>query len=175
MAEWIYCCFLCMWHPPRLWFNPCSCTFFYIIIVTKANIGIRWNLLECVGIHWNSRKYGNSNGFQHIPTDSNGNHSWRLPDSNWFHWIPSDSVGNSMEWKTKMAEAPAKWILSEFHGIPTFQSESGGFRQNSWGRVKTSSIAHCKSHEHCNHAHLVLPSYVCQAWVKNREINRNTN
>ena len=43
-----------------------------------------------------------------------------------------------MEWKTKMAKAPAKWILSEFHGIPTFQSESSRFHRNSWGRVKTS-------------------------------------
>ena len=32
-----------------------------------------------------------------------------------------------MEWKAKMAEAPANWILSEFHGIPTFQLESSGF------------------------------------------------
>ena len=37
-----------------------------------------------------------------------------------------------------MAEAPAKWILLEFHGIPTFQPESSGFHQNSWRRVKTS-------------------------------------
>ena len=49
-----------------------------------------------------------------------------------------------MEWKTKIAEAPAKWILSEFHGIPTFQLESSGFRQNSWGRVKT--LPHLGSH-----------------------------
>ena len=128
---------LCMWYLLRLWFNPCSCTFFYIVIVTRANIGMCWNVLESI---WIPLKYGNSNGFQHIPTDSNGNHSWRLLDSNWFHWIPSDSVGNSMEWKTKMAEAPAKWILLEFHGIPTFRLESGGFRWNSWGRVKTSSL-----------------------------------
>ena len=45
-----------------------------------------------------------------------------------------------MEWKTKMAEAPAKWILLEFHGILRFWLESNGFRQNSWGRVKTSQL-----------------------------------
>ena len=109
-------------------------------LLYNSNKGKHWNPLESVGICWNSLKCGNSNGFQQIPTDSNGNHSWRLPDSTWFQWIPSDSIGNSMEWKTKMAEAPAKWILSEFHGIPTFQLESAGFRQNSWGRVKTSCI-----------------------------------
>ena len=110
--------------------------FFYIVIVTRANIGICWNLLESI---WIPLKYGNSNGFQHIPTDSNGNHSRRLLDSNWFCQILLDSVGNSMEWKTKMAEASAKWILLEFHGIPTFWLESGGFRWNSGGRVKTSN------------------------------------
>ena len=39
-----------------------------------------------------------------------------------------------------MAEAPAKWIQLEFHGIPTFWLESGRFHQSSWGRVKTSYL-----------------------------------
>ena len=42
--------------------------------------------------------------------------SWIPNDSSGFQWIPLNSVVNSMEWKTKMAEAPAKWILLEFHG-----------------------------------------------------------
>ena len=87
--------------------------FLYIIIVTKANIGIPWNSHISAEFQW-------------IPTHSNG-----------FHLIPLDSIRNSMEWQTKMAEAPAKWILSEFHGIPTFCLESGRFCWNSWGRVKT--------------------------------------
>jgi len=35
-----------------------------------------------------------------------------------FHRIPSDSIGISMELETRMAEASAIWIPSEFHGIP---------------------------------------------------------
>ena len=31
----------------------------------------------------------------------------------------------------------------EFHGIPTFQLESTGFRQNSWGRVKYCGGGKC--------------------------------
>ena len=77
------------------------------------------------GKHWNSPEIW---AFQWIPMETNPRGSW----------IPSDSIGNSMEWKTKMAEVPAKWILSEFHGILTFRLESSGFRRNSWGRVKTS-------------------------------------
>ena len=38
-----------------------------------------------------------------------------------FRPIPLDSIGIFMEWTAKMAEAPANWILLEFHGIPTFQ------------------------------------------------------
>ena len=53
--------------------------------------------------------------------DSNRNHSGRLLDSDHFHWILLDSIGISMELETKMAEAPANWFPSEFHGIPTFQ------------------------------------------------------
>ena len=80
MAQQIYCYSPCMWHPPRLWFNPCSCTFYYIIIVTKANIGIHWNLLE---FPWNMGIPMDSNTFQWIPMET-------IPRGS---WIPTDSTG----------------------------------------------------------------------------------
>ena len=61
-------------------------------------------------------------------------------NNNYKHCIPVGICWNLLELKTKMAEAPAKWILSEFHGIPTFRPESGGIRWNSWRRVKTSFV-----------------------------------
>jgi len=58
--------------------------------------------------------------------NSNGNCSRRLLDSDHFHQIPSDSVEISMELETRMAEAPAICIPSEFHGILTFHLDSAG-------------------------------------------------
>jgi len=112
-----------------------SVDLFFYIIITTTNIRIYWNLSEFVRI---SLEYPYSNGFCQIPLefswnilsigipwnlvgipmDSNGNCSRRLPDSGCFHQIPSDSIGISMELETRMAEASAIWIPSEFHGIP---------------------------------------------------------
>jgi hypothetical protein len=54
--------------------------------------------------------------------------------------IPRKKVGISMEWETKMAEAPAKCFPLKFLGIPRNSDFPLGIRRNSWRRVKTSKI-----------------------------------
>ena len=91
--------------------------FLYYIIVTKANIGIHWNLLESVGIPRNVGIPMDSNRFQQIPMET-------IPRGS---QIPNDSSG----FRRIPLEIP-------WNGKPTFQSESSRFCQNSWGTVKTS-------------------------------------
>ena len=95
-------------------------------IPTDSN-GIQRNLLE---FNWNVLSFGIPWNLVGIPVDSNGNCSGRLLDSGGFWWIPTDSIGISMELETKMAEAPANWFLSEFHGIPWNSDIPLGIRWN---------------------------------------------
>jgi len=132
-----------------------SVDLFFYIIITTTNIRIYWNLSEFVGI---SLEYPYSNGFRQIPLefswnilsigipwnlvgipmDSNGNCSRRLPDSSCFHQILLDSIG--FHWNFNGIGNQNGWGFSHLDSIriPTFRSESAGFRRNSWGKVKTS-------------------------------------
>ena len=60
--------------------------FLYYIIVTKANIGIHWNLLESVGIPQNVGLPMDSNRFQWKPFPEAPGFQMILVDSVGFHW-----------------------------------------------------------------------------------------
>jgi len=79
------------------------------------SVGFHWNL---AGIYFPLEFHGIWLEFQWIPMETVPGGS-RIPVvSIRFRWIPSDSIGISMELETRMAEASAIWIPSEFHGIP---------------------------------------------------------
>ena len=104
------------------------------------SVGICWNVTEIcefqqntkesLGIHWNWTLHWNPDG---IPMDSIPGGSWIPTNSTGFHW-------NFHGMESQNGWGSANWILSEFHGIPTFQPESSGFHHNSWRRVKTSIL-----------------------------------
>ena len=72
-----------MWHSPRPWFNPCSCTFF---ILYNSNKGKYWNPLESVGIPWNMGIPMDSNRFQWNPFLEAPGFQMILVNSIGFHW-----------------------------------------------------------------------------------------
>ena len=106
--------------------------------------------------------------FNGIPMESHGFHWESFPEAPGFRPFPLEFLGKKWEfpWKWK-----PKWLRlqpnafhrnsMEFHGIPTFQWESGGIRRNSWRRVKTSLMllrqTHCVA---SSSPWILLPSWL---------------
>ena len=90
--------------------------FLYYIIVTKANIGIHWNLLEFPEI-WE---------FQWIPTDSNGFRWKPFLEAPRFHWIPLEIPWNGKPKWLRLQPTGFCWNSMEFQDSSRNLLDSAG-------------------------------------------------